>query len=150
MPYALNKGEFLLVNIPDLPNNYIFKKSSLTIVPWEKDIFWVGTSHEWKFNTIEPTKEFREKIIAQLKDFLKTSFKVLDHQAAIRSATLERRPFVGLHPTISQIGILNGMGTKGCSLAPYFAYELAQHLCFGRIMNVETNVKRFEKTLKRN
>lgn len=167
LPYALNKGELLLVNIPDLPRNYIFKKSNLTIVPWIgdlsssigtlanqhistlKNVFWIGTSYEWNFYNDQPTKTFKEKTIAQLQEFLKLPFEVIDHQASIRSATLERRPFVGLHPTIPQIGILNGMGTKGCSLAPYFAYELAQHLCFGQEIMPEANVNRFKKVLER-
>lgn len=149
LPYALNKGQFLLIKAPDLLNNYIFKKSNLTIVPWEKNIYWIGTSYEWNFDNAEPTIAFKEKTIVQLKEFLKTPFEVLDHQAAIRSATLERRPFVGLHPNISTIGILNGMGTKGCSLAPYFAHQLAQYLCYKKPILAEANVNRFKKVLAR-
>ena len=167
LPYALNKGQFLLANIPNLPNNYIFKKSSLTIVPWQTEastfihtsaplhtstlnnIFWIGTSYEWNFDTTNPTKDFKDKTISQLKDFLKTPFEVLDHQASIRSATVERRPFVGMHSSIPNVGILNGMGTKGCSLAPYFAYQLAQHLCYGKLITPEADVCRFKKVLSR-
>lgn len=167
LPYALNKGQFLLVKIPDLPNDYIFKKSALTIVPWQTEsdtlistsahshtstlnnIFWIGTSYEWNFDNAEPTISFKEKTITQLKDFIKIPLEVLDHQASIRSATIERRPFVGLHPSIPNIGILNGMGTKGCSLAPYFAYQLAQHLCYGKPIMSEADVYRFKNVLNR-
>jgi glycine/D-amino acid oxidase-like deaminating enzyme len=55
-----------------------------------------------------------------LKTWLKVPFKIIDHKASVRPANIERRPFVGFHPTLKNIGILNGMGTKGCSLAPIF------------------------------
>ncbi len=62
LPYALNKGQFLLIKAEGLPNNYILKKSTLTIVPWEKDIYWIGTSYEWNFDNTEPTKIFSRSL----------------------------------------------------------------------------------------
>jgi glycine/D-amino acid oxidase-like deaminating enzyme len=71
----------------------------------------------------------------------------LDHFASVRPATLERRPFVGLHPHFLQLGILNGLGTKGCSLAPYFAKELAQKLSGKGSVNPLADIQRFSKIL---
>jgi hypothetical protein len=48
------------------------------------------------------------------------------------------------------IGILNGMGTKGCSLAPLFAKELAENLVYGKTLNPEADINRFRKILSRN
>jgi len=62
---------------------------------------------------------------------------------------LERRPFVGLHPANPKVGILNGMGTKGCSLAPYFAKQLAEQLIFDKPISAEANINRFTKILMR-
>jgi glycine/D-amino acid oxidase-like deaminating enzyme len=56
---------------------------------------------------------------------------------------LERRPFVGLHPQNPRLGILNGMGTKGCSLAPYFARQLVRHLLYKEPIHPEASVSRF-------
>jgi glycine/D-amino acid oxidase-like deaminating enzyme len=76
-------------------------------------------------------------------------FKIVDHKAAIRPATVERRPFVGFHPHFPVIGILNGMGTKGTSLAPFFANQLTQHLVHGLPIADEANVHRFSRILSR-
>ena len=62
---------------------------------------------------------------------------------------MERRPFVGFHPTHKNMGILNGMGTKGCSLAPYFAKELAEHIINNKSINPLADVQRFSKILSR-
>ncbi|HMH31943.1 MAG TPA: hypothetical protein VK543_02880, partial [Puia sp.] len=64
-------------------------------------------------------------------------------------ATLERRPFVGFHPLKKNIGILNGMGTKGCSLAPFFASQLVQHIRHQSAIIPEAGVQRFSNILGR-
>ncbi len=148
LPFAPNKGEVLLVEIKGLPADNIFKKG-LSIVPWTKDVFWIGSSHEWQFENDQPTTSFRQKTEAQLKHFVKIPFTVVDHWAAVRPATLERRPFIGFHPQHSRIGIFNGMGTKGCSLAPYFAKQLTDHLANKSALLPEVDVERFRKVLAR-
>lgn len=148
LPFAANKGEALIAEINGLPRKNIFKKG-LSIVPWQDGLFWIGSSYEWQFTNDQPTESFMEKTTAQLKSFCKLPFTIVDHQAAVRPATLERRPFVGIHPMYPQIGILNGMGTKGCSLAPYFANQLALYLTQQIPVLPEADVQRFRKVLQR-
>ena len=80
---------------------------------------------------------------------LKLPYTILEHFAAIRPATLERRPFIGFHPLYPQIGILNGMGTKGCSLAPFFAKQLVNKLTGAGNINPLADINRFEKIIRR-
>lgn len=146
LPFAPSKGEALWIKVSGLPSSYIFKKG-ITLAPWENEVFWVGSSYEWEFIDPGPTPEFRTSCEQQLKEWLKIPYKVIDHRSSIRPANLERRPFVGLHPIHRQIGILNGMGTKGCSLAPYFAKQLAAHLKSGEQILPEAHVHRFARIL---
>ncbi len=117
LPFALNKGEGLLVEINDIPRQTVYKKG-MSLVPWKEHIFWVGSSYQWEFADDQPSESFRSATENWLKNFLKVPFKIVDHFSAFRPATLERRPFAGFHPKYPRIGILNGLGTKGCSLAP--------------------------------
>lgn len=150
LPFAPNKGEALIIEIDGLPDHHIYKKG-FSIVPLaEKNIFWAGSNYQWEFTDANPSLQFYETTLRQLIEWLKLPFKVLDHQAALRPATLERRPFVGLHPHYQNIGILNGMGTKGCSLAPFFAKQLTDHLLQGSPIQPEADVNRFLKILSRN
>ncbi len=148
LPFAFNKGECLLVEIPGLARDSILKKG-ISLVPLYDDIFWAGSSYEWHYEDDKPSASFYKRTVALLTDFLKIPFNVVGHEAALRPATLERRPFVGFHPALPAIGILNGMGTKGCSLAPYYARQLADHICFGTDIDPAASVERFNNLLKR-
>jgi len=148
LPFAPNKGEVLIVEIPDLAPSAVFKKG-ISLIPLADGRYWVGSSYDWAFNDSAPTEAFRHKTEAILKNWLKVPFQTVDHFASIRPATLERRPFVGFHPLYPAIGILNGMGTKGCSLAPYFARQLADHMVEGAAILPEADVRRFSRILSR-
>ena len=148
LPFAPNKGEALIVEIKGLPNQAIYK-NNITIVPWKDQLFWVGSNYEWDFKDASPSEDFRTKMEATLIQLLKIPFTVMDHIAGIRPANQERRPFVGLHPSYPSIGICNGMGTKGCSLAPYFANQLIEHCETGTPIHPEARLERFEEILKK-
>lgn len=149
LPYARNKGQALIVRIPGLPRTHIFKQG-FVLVPWQyPDLFWVGSTYEWDFTDTHPSADFRNKAEMHLKHWLKRPFETVDHLAAERPANMERRPFVGLHPLTHTVGVFNGMGTKGCSLAPYFSRELTHHLVQDSPIHPQADVRRFTKILSR-
>ena len=155
LPFAPNKGEALIVDIPGLSavagkdeGAIVFKKG-ISLAPWKDGLYWVGSSYEWSFTDAGPTAAFRQRTEAILRDWLKVPFYVREHIASVRPATLERRPFVGFHPVLPAVGILNGMGTKGCSLAPYFAHQLVEHITRGAVIRPDADVRRFVKILSR-
>jgi glycine/D-amino acid oxidase-like deaminating enzyme len=149
LPFAPNKGEVLIAEIKDMPAENIFKKG-ISIVPWKENLFWIGSSFQWYFENDQPTERFREKTEMALQEWLQFPFKIVDHWASIRPATLERRPFVGFHPIHPQVGILNGMGSKGCSLAPFFANQLVENLRRDTPIQPEADLKRFTRVLGKN
>lgn len=148
LPYVYNKGEVLIAEISGLPATNIYKFGPLTLVPWQNNLWWVGSTYENEFETAEPTERFKNAFTASLKSVLKTPFTIVDHMAAIRPAAVERRPFVGLHPHHPAMGILNGMGTKGCSIGPWFAKQLTDHLLQGTTIDPLADMKRFSRILK--
>ncbi|WP_018628599.1 NAD(P)/FAD-dependent oxidoreductase [Niabella aurantiaca] len=150
LPFALNKGEALILEIPGLPPDHLYKKSMLLAPMAEPGFFWAGTNYIWDFENENPTESFRQSAEQTLKQWLKMPFRTVDHKAAVRPATVERRPFAGFHPVHTNIGILNGMGTKGCSLAPYFAHQLVAHLLHRQPLLPEADIARFSRILHRN
>jgi glycine/D-amino acid oxidase-like deaminating enzyme len=148
LPFALNKGEGLLVAIEGLPAGLVFKKG-MSLVPFRENIYWLGSSYEWAFDNDQPSANFRKTAEAWLSYNLKLPYTILEHFAAIRPATLERRPFIGFHPLYPQIGILNGLGTKGCSLAPFFAKQLVNKLTGKGNIHPLADINRFEKIISR-
>ncbi len=121
------KGEALIIECKDLKNQYIFKNKH-SIVPWSDGLFWVGASFDREYKDEYPTAQFKTQTTKWLNQFLKLPYKIVEHISGIRPATLHRKPFVGLHPTYKNVGILNGMGTKGVLHAPFFAKQFASEL----------------------
>jgi len=149
LPFSANKGEALIIECEGLTNEYIFKKGIMLAPLPVQNTFWVGSNYQWEFENDQPSEAFYNQTVTHLKTSLKVPFKVLFHKAAVRPATVERRPFVGFHPKNNNIGILNGMGTKGTSLAPFFANQLAQHLVYGFPLMDEANISRFARILSK-
>jgi glycine/D-amino acid oxidase-like deaminating enzyme len=149
LPFAPNKGEAMIIEAEGLYNGHIFKRGLMLAPLPGPGLFWVGSNYQWEFADDKPSEHFYKQTSNLLHNWLKVPFKIVDHKAAIRPATVERRPFVGFHPHFPVIGILNGMGTKGTSLAPFFANQLTQHLVHGLPIADEANVHRFSRILSR-
>lgn len=148
LPFALNKGEALIIRLPGLITDKVFKKG-MSLIPLYDDVFWLGSTYEWEFSDALPSETFKRRAEEFLHIFLKTPFEIIDHVSALRPATLERRPFVGFHPRHPNIGILNGMGTKGCSLAPWFARQLAKNIAGHGSIDPAVDIRRFTGILNR-
>jgi glycine/D-amino acid oxidase-like deaminating enzyme len=149
LPYSANKGEALLLKCADLDSEHIYKRGMLMVPLPTENMFWFGSNYQWEFEDAAPTEAFYKTATEILRRFLKVSYEIADHKASIRPATLERRPFVGFHPQFPRIGILNGMGTKGASLAPFFANQLAQHITHNLPIIPEADVQRFNRILSK-
>ena len=143
LPFAPVKGEALLVHIPNLNFNDFILKGATTLVPMGEELYWVGSTYQHHFADVQPTVEIREKLLSQLETMVKLPATVVDHWAAVRPASRYRRPLVGLHPQHPQVGIFNGLGTKGASLAPYFAHQFVRHLLFNEPLEEEVRIERF-------
>lgn len=149
LPFSFNKGEALIIQCGNRLPDHLFKKGLLLAPLADENFYWVGSNYIWEFEDEHPTDKFREQTEAYLKSWLKIPFKVVDHKAGIRPATIERRPFVGMHPAQKNIGTLNGMGTKGCSLAPFFASRFVDLLIHGRPIIEEASIDRYSGALMR-
>ena len=149
LPFSANKGEALIIECEDLNTKHVFKKGMFLAPLLTENTYWLGSNYQWEFEDAAPSEKFYKGATDLLNNWLKKPYKVLSHKAAVRPATLERRPFVGLHPHAQQVGILNGMGTKGTSLAPFFAYQLSQQLVYNLPITPEADIQRFNRILSK-
>lgn len=147
LPFSANKGEALFIECKYLPAEYIYKRGMALVPLPEPNQFWLGSNYQWEFEDALPSEKFYQGASELLQRWLKVPYGIIDHKAAIRPATLERRPFVGFHPHFTSLGILNGMGSKGASLAPFFANQLVQHLVYQLPLTPEADVHRFQRIL---
>lgn len=140
LSFSLTKGEVLIVKIPDLPEEHMFNKGFF-ILPRGNHEFYVGSSYGREINLI-PSENARRMLTEKLDNLLNVSYEVIEHSVGIRPTVKDRRPFLGLHPEFKQIGIFNGLGTKGVTLGPYFATHFYEHLECGKDLAKEVNILR--------
>jgi glycine oxidase len=146
LPFVLTKGEVLTIyskeiNLTEIVNKGVF------ILPLGDNKYKVGSTYEWNFNNSEPTSEGLNILSQKLNKIVNCKYEVLEHKAGIRPTVKDRRPFVGLHPKFKNMGIFNGLGTKGASLAPYFANHFVDYLECGKKLLKEVDINRFSPNL---
>lgn len=143
LPIIPNKGDFLRVKIKNFPVNKIIH-FGIFIVPLYKDVFWCGSNYQYSFKHYQPCLVDQLDLIGRLKKVVLQPFEVLEHQFGIRPTTIDRRPIIGAHPIHQNLMIFNGLGTKGISLAPYFARQLSEHLMMQSPLLSEVLLSRFQ------
>jgi glycine/D-amino acid oxidase-like deaminating enzyme len=123
LPFHLCKGEILDAHIPELTEEYIINKS-IYILPMGDHFFKIGSNFEWDFKDDKPTSKIRQELESSLQTIIKCNYEIINHQAAIRPTVKNREPICLWHSRYKNIGILNGLGTKGALLAPLLAKKL--------------------------
>ena len=83
---------------------------------------------EQSADLIDILKQYSPDALGKLMKLSPMSFEIKGQLAGVRPATKDRKPFVGIHPEHKPLGIFNGLGTKGVSLAPYFAENFIDFL----------------------
>ena len=126
LPMRPVKGEVLDITSPTRLDRIVNR--GVFCVPINDTTYRVGSTYDHNDTSWEPTTEARLDIEGRLNALIKMSFDHADQRAGIRPSTKDRRPYLGLHPEKETIGLFNGLGTKGVSLAPFFGDHFAQHL----------------------
>jgi len=133
------KGEVLHVRIEGNPFPDVLRHK-LFITPLPDGTYWIGSGYKWEFADHLPTEEGRAALEEQLKEVLSVPFEVVQHTAGVRPSVKDRKPFLGKHPEKDHTYIFNGMGTKGTSLAPYWAEHFIKFLTRGATLDDEVNI----------
>ncbi len=141
LPLRPVKGELLLIRAK-LSFNYILNRG-VFVIPIGDDVYKVGSTYDHHDLTLQPTEKGKKQILEKLEVLLDADLEVVDHIAGLRPATKDRRPFVGIHPKYETIGVFNGLGTKGVSLAPYWSDQFVQSLEHHQKLNDEVNISRY-------
>ncbi len=139
------KGEILTLRVPTWPAADLRPVSAGTwFVPLGRGDGLVrsGSTYEWDRLDCVPTEEKRELLLASIREKLTVDFETVGHAAAVRPIIRESRALIGLHPSRPKLGFFNGLGSKGSLHAPYFARQLAAHLCEGSPLEPECDLQR--------
>tara|TARA_B100000579_G_scaffold432103_1_gene448351 strand:+ start:8719 stop:9720 length:1002 start_codon:yes stop_codon:yes gene_type:complete len=122
--------------------NYSIKNiinNKISIVNTSKNIFHIGSSYNNGSDNIGHSKilDDARKIIKKKLIFKKSFF-------GIRSSSKDRRPIVGKHFQLKNLYIINGLGSKGISQAPYCSDKLFNYIERNKQIDKEININRFK------
>ena len=142
LPFAPVKGQIIEIEVADSLKPHIVNQG-IFILPTSERIARVGATYSWDpldwSATDSATVELKEK----LDQLLKVPYSIISQIAGIRPSVKDRRPLIGIHPEYDNVCLFNGLGTKGVTLAPFFANQLIQHLENGKELNPLVNIKRY-------
>lgn len=147
LPFHGDKGEALIVRIPDAGFEKILKQQIFIVPLREDDLYWIGSTYDRHYQDDKPSEKGYNYLHEHLKNLLRVPFEVVDHVAAVRPTVRDRRPFLGLHPKFPQLGIFNGLGTKGASLGPFWAKQLVDFLLHEKTLDEAVDIQRFKSFL---
>lgn len=123
-----NKGEFLIIKTK-IPHELEHTITSNGIIsPISHDTLYVGATYLWVGEDTTLTNAAVDHLRAVFEHVCTLEYDIVSQGVGLRPATKNRRPILGMHKEYTQLGIFNGMGTKGTMLAPFYAHQFAQFL----------------------
>lgn len=147
LPLKQTKGELITIECKRLNLNYIIKGDPF-IIPIGNDLYRVGATFNWTEKNTIPSEEGLQELKEKLSKLLNLPYTVIEHRAGLRPTVKDRRALIGFHPKYKNIGIFNGMGTRGVLLAPYLANMFVDNIKSGADLDPEVDIKRYEAEFK--
>lgn len=145
LKFKSSKGEVIDIHIPDLNLTELIN-GEIFILPIGDGNYKIGATYSWDLLDWQITDSARTELIGKFKNLFSGDFQIFNQQSGIRPTMHDRKPVIGFLPEFPQIGIFNGLGSKGVLLGPYFAKQFAEYIS-GKTGNIpeEVNVQRYFK-----
>lgn len=122
------KGEILTIELKsDLPDKVI--NQGKWVMPVDKDIFRMGASYDWDHIDDVCSEDGKNEILEEIEKVIYLEgMNIVKQEAGVRPCTKDRMPYVGFHKDYKNLGILNGLGSKGAMMGPYYAIAMSDYL----------------------
>jgi glycine/D-amino acid oxidase-like deaminating enzyme len=144
LPFQPVKGEILTLachnKLPGHVLNYGF-----WLIPTKKNSFRTGATFDREHINTETTELAKKTLLNALNKVAPTipTKQVINHQAHVRPATLDKQPFLGCHPKHSRLYFFNGFGAKGSLQIPWYTQRFADYLLENQPLPKTADIKRY-------
>ena len=143
LKFKHSKGEVMELKIPGLNLREIVS-GEVFVMPIGNGQYKVGATYSWDDLNCETTDSAQRKLLGKLRNIISKQPDVVNQKAGIRPTMHDRKPVIGLLPDNPQIGIFNGLGSKGVLLGPYLAKQFVGFLTGNSIhIHPEANINRY-------
>src|SRR5690625_2283447 len=116
------KGEYLIINAPDLKTTAILKGKRY-LIPLGANRYKVGATFGAESEGLdwEPSEKAFQILKLDLEEMIACAFTIESHIAGVRPLTPDNTPIIQQHPVYTRIASFNGLGMRGLTTAPYYA-----------------------------
>lgn len=151
LPFNICKGEWIIIEIEAEKELQDFVLNNvINIIPVGNKRYKLSSTYSWQDLDWKPTPRARQELLEKFREvYPSVEYRVVDQGAGLRPTVADRRPYLGWHPEHENIGVFNGLGSKGVMLAPYFAKHFAEHIIEGKPLMDEVNISRHYKRHKK-
>ncbi len=126
LPFKLAKGEVLTVK-PNAPINRMLSWGKW-LIPLINGDMKLGSNYIWNDQSLETNTATAEIFLNEFRQHTKQQASLSRHEVGIRPSTTQRKPFVGALSNFDHAYCLNGLGSKGCLIAPHYVDLLCENL----------------------
>jgi glycine/D-amino acid oxidase-like deaminating enzyme len=144
LPLTPNQGEVLAVEVPGLSQEQVLNRGAY-VVPDGAGQFRVGATYRWPPFAAAGSDAGETELAERLAGLTPLPYQVLGLRRGVRPAVRDRRPLLGRHPALPWLSLFGGFGSKGVSLAPRLAQQLADFLAGQGEIWPEADVARYNK-----
>lgn len=128
LPLTPNQGAVLEVAVPGLSTAQVLNRGAYVVPAPTAGQFRVGATYRWPPFAEVPGEGDQRELADRLASLTPLPFEVLGERRGVRPAVRDRRPLLGRHPALPWLSLFGGFGSKGVSLAPRLASQLADYL----------------------
>jgi glycine oxidase len=143
LPFRPLKGETIEVRV-DQEFEIVYNRGVYIVPSGKPGYYKVGATYNTRDVSETVTEQGKKELTEKLGELLKLPFEIANQNWGIRPSTADRRPFLGSYSLDKKVVIFNGLGTKGISLAPYFANQLSNWLLGKGEIDSDVDISRFK------
>jgi glycine/D-amino acid oxidase-like deaminating enzyme len=148
LPLKAAKGETLLLQAPTLTLPHALYHHRKWLLAYPNGTLRLGSSYDEIDLSPLPTAQAYQNLLDAFHQMTQpnTDYRVIEQRAGHRPTTPDSRPILGEHPNHSGLFILNGLGSKGASLAPNMIEQLIQFIWEKKPLSPEVELLRWPET----
>ncbi len=143
LPLTPNQGAVLDVVVPGLSAAQVLNRGAYVVPGEAAGQFRVGATYRWPPFAAVPGDGDQRELAGRLATLTGLPFEVVGERRGVRPAVRDRRPLLGRHPALPWLSLFGGFGSKGVSLAPRLAAQLAAYLAGSGELWPDVNLARY-------
>lgn len=142
LPILGLKGDVFELTFESHSFDFILNRE-LFVLPFKENCYKAGSTYRRKFDDNKLDEIGKSTLEHGLNKILKVPYRILKHESAVRPTAGDHHPIIGEHPTVKNMYCLNGLGSKGVTLAPYATKQLFDAVFSKKEIDAQLNISRF-------